>query len=143
MQKINFQNLPSTTTPVNATNLNQVQTNVENEFNKLENYSTTEQVIGTWIDNKPVYRRILSQSTASGANYQYLFNNVDTLISSIGFIKYDGSNARPINMVGINQSNSFFRIDLANDTHSIYANYSEDLRSKNYVLTLEYTKTTD
>ena len=30
MQKINFQDLPSTTTPINASNLNQVQTNVEN-----------------------------------------------------------------------------------------------------------------
>ena len=33
MQKINFQNLPNTTTPVNATNLNQLQTNVESEIN--------------------------------------------------------------------------------------------------------------
>ena len=33
MQKINFQNLPSTSTPVNATNLNAVQTNVEDVFN--------------------------------------------------------------------------------------------------------------
>ena len=31
MDKINFQNLPNTTTPVNATNLNLLQTNVENE----------------------------------------------------------------------------------------------------------------
>ncbi len=30
MQKINFQNLPNTATPVNASNLNQLQTNVEN-----------------------------------------------------------------------------------------------------------------
>jgi len=30
MQKINFQNLPNQTTPVNATNLNQLQTNVDN-----------------------------------------------------------------------------------------------------------------
>ena len=34
MNKINFQNLPSTSTPINATNLNQVQTNVDNA--KLE-----------------------------------------------------------------------------------------------------------
>ena len=33
MQKINFQNLPNTTTPVNATNLNAIQTNVEDVFN--------------------------------------------------------------------------------------------------------------
>ena len=30
LTKINFQNLPDTTTPVNATNLNQLQTNMEN-----------------------------------------------------------------------------------------------------------------
>ena len=32
MQKLNFENSPSTNTPINATNLNLVQTNVENEF---------------------------------------------------------------------------------------------------------------
>ena len=36
MQKINFQNLPSTTTPLNATNMNAIQTNVENVFNGSE-----------------------------------------------------------------------------------------------------------
>lgn len=34
MEKINFENLPSTNTPLNATNLNQVQTNIDNA--KLE-----------------------------------------------------------------------------------------------------------
>lgn len=33
MQKINFQNLPSTTTPINATNLNAIQSNIEDVFN--------------------------------------------------------------------------------------------------------------
>lgn len=33
MQKINFQNLPSTTTPINATNLNAIQTNAETAIN--------------------------------------------------------------------------------------------------------------
>ncbi len=32
MEKINFQNLPNTTTPVNASNLNQLQDNVENDL---------------------------------------------------------------------------------------------------------------
>lgn len=36
MQKINFQNLPNTTTPINATNLNAIQTNVEDVFNGNE-----------------------------------------------------------------------------------------------------------
>ena len=33
MQKINFQNLPNTTTPINATNLNAIQTNTETAIN--------------------------------------------------------------------------------------------------------------
>lgn len=35
MQKINFQNLPSTTTPINATNLNAIQTNAETAINNV------------------------------------------------------------------------------------------------------------
>lgn len=40
MQKINFQNLPNTTTPINATNLNQMQNNMENAFKNT--YSTSQ-----------------------------------------------------------------------------------------------------
>lgn len=36
MNKITFQNLPSTSTPVNAQNLNAMQNNVEVEINKLK-----------------------------------------------------------------------------------------------------------
>lgn len=38
MEKINFENLPSTNTPINATNLNQLQTNVENAIGDLIKY---------------------------------------------------------------------------------------------------------
>ena len=40
MQKINFQDLPSTTTPINASNLNQVQDNMEGAFKN--SYSTSQ-----------------------------------------------------------------------------------------------------
>ena len=35
MQKINFENKPSTVSPINATNLNALQDNVENAINEL------------------------------------------------------------------------------------------------------------
>ena len=35
MEKINFNDLPNTDTPINSSNLNQLQTNVENEINGL------------------------------------------------------------------------------------------------------------
>ena len=62
MNKINFTNLPDQTTPINATNMNLLQTNVENaidEVGKIGQYSTAETRIGTWVNNKPLYRKIL------------------------------------------------------------------------------------
>lgn len=41
MEKINFENLPSTNTPINVNNLNQMQTNAENA---IENLITTQDV---------------------------------------------------------------------------------------------------
>lgn len=54
------------TTPLNAENLNQIQTNAENAINTVQSnlnttdqnienlttYSTTEKVVGTWINRK-------------------------------------------------------------------------------------------
>lgn len=39
-------------------NLDTSITNISNKLNTLENYSTTEQVIGTWINGKPLYRKV-------------------------------------------------------------------------------------
>lgn len=44
MEKINFQDYPNTTTPVNSTNLNLVQTNVENEFTVVRGEIDTQKV---------------------------------------------------------------------------------------------------
>ncbi len=42
MEKINFQDLPSTTTPIDSTNLNLLQQNVEDDLGLLENLNTTD-----------------------------------------------------------------------------------------------------
>lgn len=59
MQKINFQDLPSTTTPINATNLNLVQTNTEVAFG------------GTilWTNPSPTSDFIAQTINLSSSNY--------------------------------------------------------------------------
>lgn len=47
MEKINFENLPSTNTPINATNLNQLQTNVENAINGVVESGSNSN--GSWV----------------------------------------------------------------------------------------------
>lgn len=50
MEKIDFKNLPDTNTPLNAENLNQVQTNVENEF--VNTQSKLVPLINGYIEGK-------------------------------------------------------------------------------------------
>ena len=62
MQKITFKNLPDTTTPVNATNLNAIQTNAENAINlkaditkenlSMNDYSTFASLVSAIFQNK-------------------------------------------------------------------------------------------
>lgn len=47
MEKINFKSLPDTSTPVTATNLNQLQTNVENAINGVVESGSNSN--GSWI----------------------------------------------------------------------------------------------
>ena len=80
MEKINWINGQSGGTPLSAENLNLMQDNAENAINEVatnieqlttdvENkhtYSTEEQVIGTWIDGKPLYRKVITKKSLSG-----------------------------------------------------------------------------
>ena len=62
MQKITFEDLPSTNTPINATNLNQLQTNVENGMPKKTLLWTNENPTSTFS----------GQITLSSDNYDEL-----------------------------------------------------------------------
>ena len=77
------------TTPLNAENLNQIQTNAENAINTVQSnlnttnqnienlttYSTEEKVVGTWIDGKPIYRKVIESTVA----------NIESVINNLGF----------------------------------------------------------
>lgn len=54
---------------------------VADKLNSLSNYSSTETVIGKWIDNKPIYRKYISGSITDGDT---LVSGVDTFINAFG-----------------------------------------------------------
>lgn len=60
MEKINFENLPSTNTPINAENLNQMQLNAEIEIDKLKSIvfdeTITNQTSSVNIENLDILR---------------------------------------------------------------------------------------
>lgn len=52
MEKINFQDYPNTTTPINTTNLNQLQTNVENGINVSKSIDANGWTVLTYNNHK-------------------------------------------------------------------------------------------
>lgn len=66
--KTEWQNGASGNTPINATNLNNIENGVAtNDMNitalyERDNYSDTEQLVGKWIDGSDLFRRVYTKS---------------------------------------------------------------------------------
>ena len=69
MALITFEDLPSTNTPINATDLNTIQ---------LEEYSTTEKIIGVWHDGRTIYRKVVRFNPDDSALATYTNHNIST-----------------------------------------------------------------
>lgn len=112
-------------------------------INGLETYSTSEQRIGTWIDGKPVYRKVINFGALPNASTKSVSHNISNL-GTILDIKGTGTNGSfwfkfphvvqdtPTNGIEINVSTTLIYIKTGSD-RSAYSAY----------VTLEYTKTTD
>ena len=139
MALIEFQN--NTSPYLNAENLN-------NNFNYLDeknNYSTNEIVVGKWINNKPLYRKVVNIGNLPNATTK----SVSTGISNLDYVT---------KLYGIaNASNGFITL---NDTYPGDATYDTrlfynktngtidiitafDRSSYSGYVVVEYTKTTD
>ena len=107
-------------------------------------YKTNEIRIGTWIDGKPIYRKVFVGTTSSTYDYFLFASNINMIINTYGYIKYDGTNWTSIlNCVGNLSVTYNFTLDIAGANNSVWANYSSSLKGKDYIIIMEYTKTTD
>ncbi len=111
---------------------------------RLEEYSTTEQVIGKWLDNKPIYRKVLNIGTPSSQRTypNHGISNLENVIKLYGFCYTDGSTRQIIPMTYTNWE--IFAYDITDTVFTL--NFSANQWSANptnvYVV-FEYTKTTD
>lgn len=107
MKRINFRNKGETgAIPINADNLNLMQTNVENEFNNISDYSTSETKIGKWM-NKDLYRKVvvivgLTVNTVQSTNYG--IDSVDQIWIENAFVISKAGRVVTMPMVGYNGS---------------------------------------
>ena len=116
---------------------------LETKYNNLTNYSTEEQVIGKWIDGKPLYRRVFI-GTKGHNNTQV---NVGSIIDVNDIIKIQGtlgSDDKITQSVGgymdSQNNNSFIYFDYGKNSITLVAPKTYNGK---YIITIEYTKTTD
>ena len=117
-------------------------------------YSTTETVIGTWIDGKPLYRKVIKVTSIDSANNNYdvaiSISNLNEIVNIGGVIKITGTNTyKPVTTIYTDNSNainSIFSFSVYAITNSYislsYGNWWKEIFDKAYII-LEYTKTTD
>lgn len=111
-----------------------------NYVNYLHTYRTEETRVGTWIDGKPIYRKVLTVKNTSGSNVSIAHNisNLKTVIShsvratnNNGNTYPEGNDIYPLYFKDIDFLNVWCNISGAFDT------------GWTIIVTIEYTKTTD
>lgn len=76
MTKINFQDLPNTTTPLNASNMNTLQTNVENAIKTSISSGGSEVGTNEYVDSKQVYRKRVSLGDFPNNANKTVYHNI-------------------------------------------------------------------
>ena len=156
MEKIIFEDLPSTKTPLNADNLNQIQENVENaiievddkvkEINDKNIYSLEEiKTNEKWIDGKSVYKITIEHSISTGSSQLNVSNlNIETLIDYNTIcerINIDSNEdyEKPYYISDTDYYRNFFRKSTNTIETRLQNNYANNIER----ITLKYTKKVD
>ena len=142
--RVNWEDLPSTDTPISATNLNIMDEGIYN--NSISNtYSTTETQIGTWIDGKPIYRKVLNIGTVtvSGTTREVAHNifNLSRVIKLWGSAISADTN-HWIQFPTPTGVKTYLEVEA--DATKLYFDLGlADFGLSNVYVVIEYTKTTD
>lgn len=108
-------------------------------------YSTEESVIGTWIDGKPIYRKVIVIETLSKGVDLLKSHNIEN--SDAIWINESASFLANVNeTLGVNwffSTSDWVRTWINKDNKSIRIKSPSNLSTLSAYITLEYTKTTD
>lgn len=130
---------------IDIKNNNNVYEEFYNENNNLEIYSTHERRMGTWIDGKPLYRKVIDLGNLPNATNKTIATNL-TINSSncvirklTGVANYSTGVTLPLPYISSTSSISLG----INNANAIEITSTSDRSSATGYVILEYTKATD
>lgn len=122
---------------------NNLEQNITDSFKNNNIYSETETVIGKWIDNKPIYRKVLTGTLPTGSGENVFTVPNAKIINFNGIIKSTYNQWWPIPAIYSEDNYRIYtyisldRTQLKVDCGSYFSTNSQ------YEIIIEYTKTTD
>lgn len=139
------------TTPVNADNLNAMQNRLWDEIERVDNineYSTSEKVIGKWINGKPLYRKVISFGSLPNSTTKNVAHEISNLgeVTRLSAIATNGSGSYKTipDVISTNTATymtSQVKLSISSGNIVIYTESNQSSFST-YVV-MEYTKTSD
>lgn len=117
----------------------------------LFDFSTTEKKVGTWINGKPVYRKVVQGTTPNSddaTNFSWV-DNLDTVIGIEGWIMYGGAyqffigRSQPMS-IDDSAVSQITRIAVTPSKQFQFMSGTNGLlKNQPFTVVLTYTKTTD
>lgn len=123
-----------------------LQQEINDSFKENNIYSTTETVIGTWIDGKPIYRKVIQYNKTSNGQVDlnlstYGIENVENIwLNQNSFIKTNNNEWKAVNTY---ESDSYFTFCTFSSANSFRLSSNSSYAQGLWNLIIEYTKTTD
>lgn len=117
---------------------------VDKTVNIEDSYSTAEQAIGTWIDGRTIYRKVMTGTTSSSNidNVSHGITNFGDVINIYGYIHTASNGSQPIQRVVPDNITSYgIGIGDINATRISFQHPSNDYKSRPYAIVMEYVKT--
>lgn len=123
---------------------NEIFNGVIPNYENARTYSTSEIKVGTWIDGKPIYRKVFSFTTPTG-NTDYVINtgiSMNKIIKVYGGISSASGGITPI-PTAIDWSGTIYATSLRAANNNIYYRGNAAYGNQSAYAIIEYTKTTD
>ena len=112
----------------------------------LDIYSTDEIVVGTWIDGKPIYRKVVNVGSGSGIfTHPHGISNLDIVVNTYGSFLQGGTHREPLPKTTFANASPGWSAhidDFTDTTFSLHFGTGIGTATKICVV-IEYTKTTD
>lgn len=118
-------------------------TDVVSAINAISKYSTTEQIIGTWTNGKPLYRKVFNFGAMPNATNKDIPHNISNLGITVNCygMAVRSSDSRALN---IPDSTPGAEITCGVTNTNVYVTtYSDRSSFNDSHIIIEYTKTTD